>query len=527
MIYKLLNTMNTFSDIKALKVRNLLGIRNNSNFNKFRVCQITKYNNYMKKNYESNNSFIHRKNLRVNVRFARINSENFCDGVAHMLVVANVLSTIFDTINITGPILILAIILNDKDSNGHLLLHTWGTSYFIAKLESDEIRPKLHTLYGNSIDQYSFDVEAYSIMDYAERYAFYFNAKKITTFHVLLAVSRYKNGGAYRVLKNSTPMFEELEKIMDKIRPNIIIRRDPKGFIYKVTKTDLPDIYAESEDIIESFGSDLTEKAAFEEIDPVVGREKEIERIIRVLARKSKNTPCLVGEPGVGKTAIAEGLAVKIHDNEVPRFLQNKRIVNIEVSKIVAGSRYRGDFESRLLQVVEMAKIEDDVILFIDEIHTVMGAGSAEGTLDAANMLKPPLSRGEIKVIGATTLDEFRKFIKADGALERRFQAVRVPEPSLEETVRILRGIRKIFAPYHKVVYTDEALEACAKYAKQYINDKFLPDKAIDLMDESGALVKMKIPDDKTEEEANDIRQLLKAHQETVNSIKSKKVTGN
>eukprot|EP00954_Amorphochlora_amoebiformis_P029440 1393165-Amorphochlora_amoeboformis.AAC.3 len=314
---------------------------------------------------------------------------------------------------------------------------------------------------------------------------------------------------------------------MDKIRPNIIIRRDPKGFIYKVTKTDLPDIYAESEDIIESFGSDLTEKAAFEEIDPVVGREKEIERIIRVLARKSKNTPCLVGEPGVGKTAIAEGLAVKIHDNEVPRFLQNKRIVNIEVSKIVAGSRYRGDFESRLLQVVEMAKIEDDVILFIDEIHTVMGAGSAEGTLDAANMLKPPLSRGEIKVIGATTLDEFRKFIKADGALERRFQAVRVPEPSLEETVRILRGIRKIFAPYHKVVYTDEALEACAKYAKQYINDKFLPDKAIDLMDESGALVKMKIPDDKTEEEANDIRQLLKAHQETIKKkkLKTKAVT--
>lgn len=250
----------------------------------------------------------------------------------------------------------------------------------------------------------------------------------------------------------------------------------------------------ESWDIIETFGVDLCQKFKDKEPEtpPVIGRQKEIDRIIRVLARKSKNNPCLVGEPGVGKTAIAEGLAYKIYKDEIPRFLKGRRIVNLELSKIVAGSKYRGDFESRIIQIIEMARFEPAVILFIDEIHTIMGAGSSEGTLDAANILKPPLSRGEIKLIGATTIEEFRKYIAADGALERRFQAVRVPEPTGPETIQVLHGLKLSYGKYHKVVYSDEAIEACVKYAQKYIHDKFLPDKAIDLLDETGAFVKMR-----------------------------------
>eukprot|EP00468_Gymnochlora_sp_CCMP2014_P013292 CAMPEP_0167759684 /NCGR_PEP_ID=MMETSP0110_2-20121227/11158_1 /TAXON_ID=629695 /ORGANISM="Gymnochlora sp., Strain CCMP2014" /LENGTH=349 /DNA_ID=CAMNT_0007646093 /DNA_START=570 /DNA_END=1616 /DNA_ORIENTATION=- len=318
------------------------------------------------------------------------------------------------------------------------------------------------------------------------------------------------------------PNFSSFEHIMDEMRPNVILRRDEDGFIYKLAEEQLTDLEEESEDIIETFGSDLTERVILDEIDPVIGREKEVERIIRVLARKSKNTPCLVGDPGVGKTALAEGLAYKIVNKEVPLFLQPKRIVNIEIAKIVAGSRYRGDFEARLLSVVEMAKDEPHLIIFIDEIHTVLGAGSAEGTLDAANILKPPLSRGEISVIGATTYDEFRKFIKADPALERRFQPVRVPEPTVNDTVKILKGIKHIFGNYHKVIYSDEALEACANLAKSYISDKFLPDKAIDLLDESGALLKMKENFDMDKVEINDHMMLFRLSKDTENKIKTK-----
>nr|BAS01550.1 ATP binding subunit of clp protease [Lotharella vacuolata] len=294
----------------------------------------------------------------------------------------------------------------------------------------------------------------------------------------------------------------ELEKVKD-----LFLALDEKEEA-KVTEWQGEPFDATSEDLIEAFGANLTGKAyeAFNQEktgskkpgdiesskEPAIGREKEIDRIIRVLARKTKNNPCLVGEPGVGKTAIAEGLAYRIVRRRAPKFLSAARIVNIEIAKVVAGSKYRGDFESRVMAIVEMCKTEEDLILFVDEVHTIMGAGSAEGTLDAANIFKPALSRGEMKMIGATTEDEFVKHIKSDKAIERRFQAVRVPEPSAEDCVLILKGIAPSFAEYHNTYYTEQAVEACVTYSKKYILDKFLPDKAIDLLDESGATVKMK-----------------------------------
>mmetsp|Transcript_9177 Transcript_9177/g.17909 ORF Transcript_9177/g.17909 Transcript_9177/m.17909 type:complete len:1071 (+) Transcript_9177:658-3870(+) len=293
----------------------------------------------------------------------------------------------------------------------------------------------------------------------------------------------------------------------------------------------------DSFDLIEAFGTNLTEKAYeamtmdVDELeegknlkagDPVIGREKELDRIIRVLARKSKNNPCLIGEPGVGKTAIAEGLAYRIVRKQVPEFLYNTKLLNIEMAKMVAGSKYRGEFEARLMSLLQLCQDEDDVLLFIDEIHTIMGAGSTEGTLDAANILKPALSRGEIKVIGATTEDEYRKYIKADGALDRRFQAVKVPEPSVEDAILILKGIRDAFGNYHGVYYSDEALEACVSYSKRYILDKFLPDKAIDIMDEAGAYVKMK--GSYMGDEVDGYKELVASYLELKEAIKSKKL---
>ena len=240
------------------------------------------------------------------------------------------------------------------------------------------------------------------------------------------------------------------------------------------------------------YGRDLTELARAGEIDPVIGREKEISRIIQILSRRTKNNPCLIGEPGVGKTAVAEGLAIRIVEGNVPETLKDKRVVALDLGSMIAGAKYRGEFEDRLKNVMaEIAKAKN-VILFIDELHTIVGAGAAEGAVDAANILKPPLSRGEIQVIGATTLDEYRKHIEKDAALERRFQPVTVGEPTEEESVEILKGLRDRYEAHHKVKITDSALEAAVKLSARYITDRFLPDKAIDLMDEAASKERLK-----------------------------------
>ena len=243
---------------------------------------------------------------------------------------------------------------------------------------------------------------------------------------------------------------------------------------------------------LEQFGRDLTDYAKNNKIDPVIGRSKEIERVIQILSRRTKNNPCLIGEPGVGKTAIAEGLALKIASGEVPETLADKRIVSLDLTGMVAGTKYRGDFEERIKTALEEVAKSGNVILFIDELHTLIGAGSAEGAVDAANILKPSLARGEIQVIGATTLEEYRKHIEKDAALERRFQPVTVGEPSEDEAIEILKGLRDRYEAHHKVKITDEAIIAAVKMSVRYIGDRFLPDKAIDLVDEAASKVRLR-----------------------------------
>ena len=242
---------------------------------------------------------------------------------------------------------------------------------------------------------------------------------------------------------------------------------------------------------LNQFGRDLNDLAREGKIDPVIGRSKEIDRVIQVLSRRTKNNPCLIGEPGVGKTAVAEGLAQQIVEGNVPDILKDKRVVTLDLASMVAGAKYRGEFEDRLKKVMEEIRSVDNVILFIDEMHTIIGAGAAEGAIDAANILKPALARGEVQVIGATTLNEYRKHIEKDAALERRFQPITVEEPSIEDTIRILEGLRDKYEAHHGVKITDEALKAAAELSARYITDRFLPDKAIDLIDEAASKVKI------------------------------------
>src|SRR6187431_2798771 len=244
--------------------------------------------------------------------------------------------------------------------------------------------------------------------------------------------------------------------------------------------------------VLDNFGRDLTRLAEDNKLDPIVGREKEIERVAQILSRRKKNNPILIGEPGVGKTAIAEGLALRIVQKKVSRVLFGKRVVTLDLASLVAGTKYRGQFEERMKAVMNELEKNDDIILFIDEIHTIVGAGGATGSLDASNMFKPALARGEIQCIGATTLDEYRQYIEKDGALERRFQKVIVEPTSVEETITILNNIKSKYEDYHNVNYNDEAIDACVKLSDRYITDRLLPDKAIDVMDEVGARVHLK-----------------------------------
>merc|ERR1712188_126008 len=232
-------------------------------------------------------------------------------------------------------------------------------------------------------------------------------------------------------------------------------------------------------------------KAKEGRLDPVVGRAKEIERVIQILGRRTKNNPVLIGEPGVGKTAIAEGLAQRIANKDIPDTLDEKMVVALDIGLLIAGTKYRGEFEERLKKIMDEVRTANNIILVIDEVHTLIGAGAAEGAIDAANILKPALSRGELQCIGATTLDEYRKHIERDAALERRFQPVMVGEPSIDDTIEILRGLRERYEQHHRLKITDEALEAAAHLGDRYISDRFLPDKAIDLIDEAGSRVRL------------------------------------
>ncbi len=301
----------------------------------------------------------------------------------------------------------------------------------------------------------------------------------IGTEHLLLGLIREGEGVAVRVLEN-------LGVDLSRVRSNVI------RMLGESASTATPGQHRSKTPTLDEFGSNLTQMAEEHRLDPVVGREKEIERVIQILGRRTKNNPVLIGEPGVGKTAIAEGLALKISAGEVPDILTEKRVVTLDIGSLVAGTKYRGEFEERLKKIMEEIRGAGNIILVIDELHTLIGAGAAEGAVDAANILKPALARGELQCIGATTLDEYRKHIERDAALERRFQPVMVGEPSVVETIEILRGLRERYEAHHRLQITDEALISAAKFSDRYISDRFLPDKAIDLMDEAASRVRLR-----------------------------------
>ncbi len=303
----------------------------------------------------------------------------------------------------------------------------------------------------------------------------------IGTEHLLLGLVREGEGIAAGVL-------ESLGVNLDKVRHEVIRVLSQSSSVGPAQETKR----TSKTPTVDALGINLTDAARAGKLDPVIGREKEIERVIQILGRKQKNNPALIGEPGVGKTAIAEGLAHRIVAGDVPDILLNKRVLTLDIGSLVAGTKYRGEFEERLKKIIEELRNTNDAVLFIDELHTLVGAGAAEGAIDAANILKPPLARGELQCIGATTLDEYRKYIERDAALERRFQPVMVDEPTLEQTIEILMGIRERYEQHHKVTITDDAVRAAADLSIRYITDRHLPDKAIDLIDEASSRVRLR-----------------------------------
>ena len=325
----------------------------------------------------------------------------------------------------------------------------------------------------------------------------------IGTEHLLLGLLREGEGVAARVLEN---LGADAAKIRTQVIKMVGEEKEAVG-VGSGTSSG-----SNKTPTLEEYGTNLTEQAKAGKLDPVVGRTKETQRVTQILGRRTKNNPCLIGEPGVGKTAVAEGLAQMIASGDVPETIEGKQVVTLDMGLLVAGTKYRGEFEERLKKLMEEIKQHDDIILIIDEVHTLIGAGAAEGAIDAANILKPALARGELQCIGATTIDEYRKHIEKDPALERRFQPVVVEEPTVEETVQILGGLRERYEAHHKLRYTDEALEAAAQYSSQYISDRFLPDKAIDLIDEAGSRVRLlhaQLPEEARELD-KELRALLK-----------------
>lgn len=353
-------------------------------------------------------------------------------------------------------------------------------------LEEKKIEEEVEKLIGKGdqpMQSIHYTPRAKKVVELSQDEARKLSHSYVGTEHILLGLIREGEGVAARVLHN-------LDVSLNKARQQVLqllgsnesqSAQQPRG---QASNASTP--------TLDSLARDLTVSAKEGKVDPVIGRDPEIERIIQILSRRTKNNPVLIGEPGVGKTAVVEGLAHQIVHNEVPETLRDKRVMTLDMGTVVAGTKYRGEFEDRLKKVMDEIRNAGNVILFIDELHTLIGAGGAEGAIDASNILKPALSRGEIQCVGATTLDEYRKYIEKDAALERRFQPIQVDEPSLEETVQILQGLRDRYEAHHRVTITDEAIEAAAELSSRYITDRFLPDKAIDLIDEAGSRVRLK-----------------------------------
>ena len=415
-------------------------------------------------------------------------------------------------------------ILRDGECKAAEILKSF---YLDLKGIKNELETQLRekSILENYSQDISFSEEASKILTLSKLEARLMNDEKVDTPHILLAIMRDNQNNAYKILEKNDVTYE---KIIDRLkqeetpfdgldfnddeeeegigrRGNADKNNDGFGSSANRQATQTEQKQADGgTPYLDNYGIDLTKAAEGGKLDPVVGREKEIERIAQILSRRKKNNPILIGEPGVGKSAIAEGLALRIVEKRVSRALFGKRIVSLGMTAVVAGTKYRGQFEERIRAILTEVKKHPDVILFIDEIHTIVGAGSAAGSMDAANMLKPALARGEIQCIGATTLDEYRKNIEKDGALERRFQKVLVEPTSPEETLQILRNIKDKYEEHHNVTYTDEALEACVRLTDRYVTDRYFPDKAIDAMDEAGSrihLTHISVPQEIEEQE--------------------------
>ena len=415
-------------------------------------------------------------------------------------------------------------ILRDGECKAAEILKSF---YLDLKGIKNELETQLRekSILENYSQDISFSEEASKILTLSKLEARLMNDEKVDTPHILLAIMRDNQNNAYKILEKNDVTYE---KIIDRLkqeetpfdgldfnddeeeegigrRGNADKNNDGFGSSANRQATQTEQKQADGgTPYLDNYGIDLTKAAEGGKLDPVVGREKEIERIAQILSRRKKNNPILIGEPGVGKSAIAEGLALRIVEKRVSRALFGKRIVSLDMTAVVAGTKYRGQFEERIRAILTEVKKHPDVILFIDEIHTIVGAGSAAGSMDAANTLKPALARGEIQCIGATTLDEYRKNIEKDGALERRFQKVLVGPTSPEETLQILRNIKDKYEEHHNVTYTDEALEACVRLTDRYVTDRYFPDKAIDAMDEAGSrihLTHISVPQEIEEQE--------------------------
>lgn len=379
---------------------------------------------------------------------------------------------------------ILVGILSQKQSLGAEILRSFGVTLEKIYLVLD-IAPRslgeLKTETGLSNNAKKTIEQA---TDLARKYGHFY----IGTEHLILGLLSDKESSSYKLIQSlrvsPEKIRDQLGDLFKQSKPNSDELQEKEPVASRPRRSKTP--------ALDYFSTDLTEMAKLGKLDPVIGREKEIERLAQVLNRRKKNNPVLIGEAGVGKTAIIEGLASKIVAGEVPDKLQEKRILSVDLAGMIAGTKFRGEFEERIKKVIEEAKKNPNIILFIDELHTVVGAGAAEGSMDAGNILKPALSRGELQCIGATTLEEYRKYIEKDAALERRFQPIKVSETTIEETVKILKGIRSNYEKFHSVSITDEAIEVAAKLAKRYIADRFLPDKAIDLIDEAASKVGIK-----------------------------------
>ena len=337
------------------------------------------------------------------------------------------------------------------------------------------------------LDKDGFSPKTQAIVERAEEFADRFQSEKIGTEHLLLAIMTEGDCAASRLLNT-------LSVNIQKLYVDILsaMGEDPAKYREEFAKYRQHRAENALTPTLDQYSRDLTQMAREGRLDPVIGRKQETERVIQILCRRSKNNPCLIGEPGVGKTAIVEGIAQSIVNGAVPELIEGKRLVSLDMSGLVAKSKYRGEFEERIKKVIREVAAAGNVILFIDELHTIIGAGGAEGSLDASNILKPAMARGEVQVIGATTIEEYRKYVEKDAALERRFQPVQVEEPSIEDSIDILKGLRKLYETHHNVEITDEGVVAAVSLSARYINDRFLPDKAIDLMDEAAAKLRLK-----------------------------------